>query len=86
MLYLALKLFLPSGEVLNRYVVSIDNGIVTGWSLFDTERQSMIYVEELILSSNPNLTSFPLNKDSSNELSAPLYLYKREQGGGLVRL
>lgn len=86
MLYLALKLFLPSGEVLNRYVVSVDNGIVTGWSLFDTECQSMIYVEELILSSNPNLTSFPLNKDSSNELSAPLYLYKREQGGGLVRL
>lgn len=86
MLYLALKLFLPSGEVLNRYVVSVDNGIVTGWSLFDTECQSMIYVEELILSSNPNLTSFALNKDSSNESSAPLYLYKREQGGGLVRL
>lgn len=85
MLYLALKLFLPSGEVLSRYVVSVDNGIATGWSLFETECQSMIYVEELILSSNPNLTSFPVN-DSSNELSAPLYVYKREQGGGVVRL
>lgn len=49
MQYLALKLHLPSGELLERYVVQVDDGKVVRWCPFVSESQSMLLVDELFL-------------------------------------
>jgi hypothetical protein len=50
-IYLARKLRLPSGNVLERYVVTVSSGHVLGWCPFDGETHSMLLVEELTLCS-----------------------------------
>ena len=47
MLYLARRLHLPNGKVLERYVVLVRDGMVLEWHPFEHESQSMILVEEL---------------------------------------
>ena len=85
MLYLARKLRLPSGSVLNNHVVCVDDGVVAWWTPFKTECQSMIFVDELLLSSNPYLSSNPAN-GGSIDASDVLYLYEVKPGGVLVRI
>ena len=85
MLYLARKLFMPSGEVLDRYVVCVDDGEVMWWTPFETECQSMIFVEELLLSSNPDLSSCPTN-DTPYDAASVLYLYEVKSNKDLVRV
>lgn len=50
-IYLARKLHLPSGDVLERYVVTVLSGHVLGWCQFDGETHSMMLVDELTLCS-----------------------------------
>ncbi len=52
MLYLARKLHLPSGEVLERYVVTVCDKKVQQWCPFEAECHSMSLVEELYLCEN----------------------------------
>lgn len=85
MLYLARRLRLPSGSVLNNYVVCVDDGVVVWWTPFKAECQSMIFVEELLLSSNPDLSSNPAN-ETFLDTSDVLYLYEVKPGGALVRV
>ena len=47
--YLARKLYLPSGEVLERHVVAVCNGCVVEWYPFETEFQSLLLVDDLYL-------------------------------------
>lgn len=47
MRYLARKLYLPSGELLERYEVLVDDGRVLQWHPFESECQSMLLVDEL---------------------------------------
>ena len=86
MLYLALKLHLPSGEMLSRYVVCVDDGEVVWWTPFKAECQSMIFVEELLLSSSPVLSSIKADDGSSAETIGVLYLYEVKPGGELRRM
>lgn len=86
MLYLALKLHLPSGEMLSRYVVCVDDGEVVWWTPFKAECQSMIFVEELLLSSSPVLSSIKADDSSSAETTGVLYLYEVKHGGELRRM
>ena len=50
-IYLARKLRLPSGDVLERYVVTVSSGHVLGGGPFDGETHSMLLVEELTICS-----------------------------------
>lgn len=52
MLYLARELHLPSGEVLERYVVSVNDDGVAEWHPFETECQSMLLVEKMRICAN----------------------------------
>ena len=47
MRYLARKLYLPFGELLERYEVLVDDGRVLQWQPFESECQSMLLVDEL---------------------------------------
>lgn len=47
MRYLARRLHLPSGELLERYEVLVDDGRVLQWQPFESECQSMLLVDEL---------------------------------------
>ena len=47
--YLARRLHLPSGEVLERHVISVCNGCVIECYPFETEFQSMLFVDDLYL-------------------------------------
>lgn len=46
-LYLVRKLHLPSGEVFERQVVTVRDGVVLEWCQFAAECESMLLVEEL---------------------------------------
>lgn len=46
-LYLARELHLPSGEVLERQVVAVSDGVVLEWYPFCAECESMLLVDEL---------------------------------------
>ena len=50
-IYLARKLYLPSGIVLQRHVVTVQERCVLEWRPFDVEAQSMLLVEEMALCS-----------------------------------
>lgn len=50
MLYLVRRLHLVCGEVRRMQVVEVVDGVVRGFSPFDVERQSMLWVEEGFLS------------------------------------
>ncbi len=86
MIYLTRKLDLPSGEQLSRYVVCVDEGVVAWWTPFRTECQSMLFVDELVLSSSPCLQSVYANKMVGSGDEGELYLYEVKPGGELVRL
>ena len=47
MLYLARKLHLPSGEMLERQVVAVRDRVVLEWYPFGAECESMLLVDEL---------------------------------------
>ena len=49
-IYLACKLYLPSGDVLRRYVVAVSDGRVLEWYPFESEVHSMLLVDELFVS------------------------------------
>ena len=49
-LYLARKLYVPSGNVLERYVVVVSAGRVLEWHSFESEVHSMLLVDELHVS------------------------------------
>ena len=49
MRYLARRLHLPSGELLERYEVLVDDGRVLQWQPFESECQSMLLVDELFV-------------------------------------
>ncbi len=49
MLYLARRLYLPTGEVLERYVVKSGDGGPLEWFPFEKECHSMILVDELYI-------------------------------------
>lgn len=86
MLYLARKLHLPSGKFLSRYVVCVDDGEVMWWTPFESECQSMIFVEELLLSPSPDLLSFHAGDAVSFYTSGVLYLYEVAPSGELHRI
>ena len=48
-LYLVRNLYLPSGEVLERIVVRVENDNVLEWYPFESESQSMLLVDDLHL-------------------------------------
>ena len=52
MLYLARRLYLPTGEVLERYVVKSGGGGPLEWFPFEKENHSMILVDELYIQKN----------------------------------
>jgi hypothetical protein len=86
MLYLACKLHLPSGETLNRYVVCVDEGEVVWWTPFESECQSMVFVQELLLSPSPGLQSLHAVDAVCSQTTDVLYLYEVKSGGELLRL
>lgn len=49
MLYLARRLYLPTGEVLERYVVKSGGDCQLEWFPFEKESHSMILVNELYI-------------------------------------
>ena len=49
MLYLALRLHLPSGDVLHRFVVRVNDGKALEWYPFESECHSMLLVDDLYL-------------------------------------
>ena len=49
-LYLARRLYVPSGCVLERYVVAVSAGCVLEWYPFESEVHSMLLVDELFVS------------------------------------
>lgn len=53
MLYLAVNLHLPSGEVLGRMVVDVRGGEVVSVTPFERELQSMSLLDEIFLSFSP---------------------------------
>ena len=46
-LYLARRLYVPSGCVLERYVVAVSAGRVLEWYPFESEVHSMLLVDEI---------------------------------------
>ena len=50
MLYAVRKLHLATGEVLSMHTVEVIAGVVRSYFPFDGERQSMLWVEEALLS------------------------------------
>jgi hypothetical protein len=53
--YLARRLHLPSGEVLERHVVAVGgNGYIVEWYPFVAEFQSMLFVDDLYLCEGEN--------------------------------
>ena len=46
-LYLARKLYLPSGEMLERQVVAVRDRVVLEWYPFGAECESMLLVDDL---------------------------------------
>ena len=53
--FLARRLHLPSGEVLERHVVAVDNdGYVIKWYPFAVEQQSMLFVDDMYLCEGEN--------------------------------
>ena len=46
-IYLARRLYLPSGDVLPRHVITVLDGRVLEWHPFDAESHSMLLVEEV---------------------------------------
>ena len=62
--YLARRLHLPAGEVLERQVVSVVGDGVIQWHSFETECHSMLLVNDLFLENDENgdllLSSFSL--------------------------
>ncbi len=52
--YLARTLHMPSGELLERYVVAVDNGYAVEWYPFAAEFHSMIFVDDLYLRKEEN--------------------------------
>lgn len=53
MLYLAVKLIMPSGEALGRMVVDVRGGEVVSVSPFEREIHSMSLLDEVFLSFSP---------------------------------
>ena len=51
-MYLARELYLPSDEVLKRCVVSVDDDGVAEWYPFETESQSMLFVDKVRICDN----------------------------------
>lgn len=49
--YLARELYFPSGDVLQKHIVTVMDGRVLEWRPFDAEAQSMLLVEEMTLCS-----------------------------------
>lgn len=47
---------MPSGEILERFVVAVDKGRVVEYYPFDVEFQSMLFVDELYLCEGENAT------------------------------
>ena len=54
MLYLALRLYLPSGDIKERFVVSVDDKGVVEWCPFEKESHSMLLVDELYIVRDDN--------------------------------
>ncbi len=54
--YLTRRLHMPSGEILERFVVAVDKGRVVEYYPFDVEFQSMLFVDELYLCEGENAT------------------------------
>lgn len=52
--YLTRRLYLPSGEMLERYVVAVDKRRVVEYYPFAAEFQSMLFVDELYLCEGKN--------------------------------
>ena len=85
MLYLARKLTMPSGQVLSRYVVCVDDGVVMWWTPFETECQSMIFIEELLISPEPGLSLCHTDGTIPDDTGV-LYLYEVKPDRELVRV
>lgn len=58
MLYTVRSLHLATGEVVPMHVVEVQGGLVRSLFPFDGERQSMLWVEEAFISSNPSATVY----------------------------
>lgn len=75
MFYLTRRLHLPCGDVLSMQVVEVAGGVVRGFSPFEVERQSMLWVEEGFLSHSSNAAVVG-DVAAGNILSPePLFLY-----------
>lgn len=87
MLYLARKLHLPSGELIERYVIRTDGDTVLSWEPFEAECQSMIFVDEILLSYNPGLRDV-LNKDDvvCASYGRTLCMYEIKSDGEMVKI
>ena len=75
MFYLTRRLHLPGGEVLCMQVVEVADGVVRGFSPFDVERQSMLWVEEGFLSHSPGSAVVGDMTAGETPASEPLFLY-----------
>lgn len=77
MFYATHRLHLPQQEPLKLYVVEACNGVVVSFFPFDGERQSMLWVDEIYASHNPNAHTLADIKNEVAQVAQPLYLYSR---------
>lgn len=77
MLYLVRKLHTACGEVQRMQVVEVVDGVVRGFSPFDVERQSMLWVEDAFLSpsSCANVLGDLQQIACDASVAGPLFLY-----------
>ena len=60
-IYLARRVYLPSGDVLQRYVVTVSSGRVLECRPFEAELHSMLLVEELSICRDADGTLYVAN-------------------------
>ncbi len=75
MFYATHRLHLPLQEPLKLYVVEVRDGVVVSCFPFDGERQSMLWIDEIYASHNPNAHSIADIKNEVAQVAQPLYLY-----------
>lgn len=88
MLYLARRLYFPSGKMLERQVVRIGEDGTLFWYTFDEEAQSMILYDELLISAERGLIRFPDSLCAFSDIQphTKLFLYEVKADGNLESL
>ena len=81
MYYATHKLHLPGGTTLKMYVVEVKAGVAVSFFPFDGERQSMVWVDEIVASHNSHASILSDIKNEAAQDVQPLYLYSVSEQG-----